>query len=148
MPKLSRKCLIADCRAFSLFELMIVLLLMGVLAGIVMPATGKFLDNLQFKKKVAAVSATFRYVRLLSVTKGSEVRVSIDENNNQAFRITGPVDETKELGLGTEDVLTMEPIEAAFLPEGYATPAVVTLTSGKRLQRIVLDPLTGMVVKE
>lgn len=132
------------CKGFSLFELMMVLLLMGILAGVAMPATGKFMANLEFRKKVAAITAVFRYARLLSVTKGKEVSVAMDENNNHALRITGPLEKIKEFDFAEDDTLLLEPFMVAFLPEGYATPAVVTFTSGKRSQRIILDPLTGI----
>ena len=130
------------CKGFSLFELMMVLLLMGIIAGVAMPATGKYLANLEFRKKVEAITAVFRYARLLSVTKGKEVLVAIDENNSHALRISGPVEKIKEFDFAEDDTLLLEPYEVAFLPEGYATPAVVIFTSGKRSQRITLDPLT------
>ena len=137
-----------SCEGFSLFELLMVLLLMGILAGVAMPATGKFMANLEFRKKVAAITATFRYARLLSVTQGKEVLVAIDENNDHALRITGPVEKIKEFDFAEDDTLLLEPFMVAFLPEGYATPAVVTFTSGKRSQRITLDPLTGIPSSE
>ncbi len=136
------------CNGFTLFELMVVLLVLGILAGVAMPVTGKFMANLEFRKKVAEVTAVFRYARLLSVTKGKEVQVAIDENNNHAMRITGPVEKIKEFNFDEDDTLLLEPLLVSFLPEGYTTPAVVTFTSGKRIQQITLDPLTGIPSNE
>ena len=74
--------------------------------------------------------------------------MTIDENNSHALQITGPVEKTKEFDFAEDDMLLLEPFMIAFLPEGYATPAAVTFTSGKRSQRITLDPLTGIPAKE
>ena len=131
-------------KGFSLFELLLVLLLMGILAGIAMPATGKILDSLAFRKKASNISAVLRYARIMAISKGKEVLLTRSEDDLHALQLSGPVDEIKNLGFDTEDQLFMEPEALVFLPEGHATPAVITYVSGKRKQIIRVDPLTGM----
>ena len=129
---------------FSLLELMMVLLLLGLIAGISTPAIGRFLDNLEFRRQVGDISAVLRYARLSAVAKGEKVRVSIPPEENQALRLAGGVEEVRP-GLFTEEgQLVMDPAEIVFYPEGRATPGILTFSMGNRRQSIIMDPLTAL----
>lgn len=134
---------------FSLFELLVVLMLLTVLAAVTLPATGRFLDNLQFRKKVAAVTSALRYARLLAITRGVDVHVVATEGDGRSLRVIIPQQEAEAQQMRSVELappahLTMEPTEVVFLPEGYATPAVIVLAENHRSRRIFLDPLTAL----
>jgi prepilin-type N-terminal cleavage/methylation domain-containing protein len=137
-----------NCRGFSLIEISIVLVNIGNLAGIAAPAVGRILDCLRFRQQVSKFSAVLRYARLIAVSRGEIVTLALPEEGDCVFVLSGPVEETRECGLGEDDVLTMDPGEIYFFPEGIATPALLTFEKGERIKRIRLDLLTARPVSE
>jgi len=122
----------------------VVLLLIGIMAGVAGPAMGRFLDSLEFKKQTAKIMATVRYARLKAITEGKLVVLTAVEGDTQALILSGAVDESRPLDLAEDATLEIEPLELLFSPEGYATPGTMILTSGERSETILIDPLTGL----
>lgn len=137
------------CRGFSLIELLVVLLLIGVMAGVAGPAVGRFLDSMEFKRQSGKIMAAVRYARLMAITEGKLVLVTISEEDGpRALALSGGVNEVRELDLAEDATVELEPAELGFSPEGYATPGLITLTHGERKESIFIDPLTGIPLLE
>jgi len=130
---------------FSLLELLTVLILLGFLAGVSVPAIGRFMENLSFRKQVGSVVANLRYVRLQAVTRGEDIFVSLEEEG-QLLRLTGGLEEERFLDIDDEALLVLEPGEIVFSPQGYVTPARLTLSMDERSRTIMMDPLTALPV--
>jgi hypothetical protein len=128
--------------------MMIVLLIIGIMAGISAPAVGRILDNLKFRQQVDKYSGIMRYARLKAVSSGEMVTLKLPEEGDCAFLLSGPVEEKRDCDLSEDDVLTLDPGEVYFFPEGIATPALLTFEKGDRLQKIRLDLLTARPVVE
>ena len=135
-------------RGFSMFEMMVALIILAIMAAMSGPALGRMIDNLEFRQQVKQYSAILRYARLVAVSKGEVVSLRLSEDEDCLFILSGPVDETKECKLDEEDILTVDPGEIFFFPEGTATAALVTLERGERKKRIRLDLLTAIPVVE
>ncbi len=138
-------------RGFSLIELLVVLILIGIMAGVTGPAVGRFLDSLTFKKETEKVMAVIRYARLTAISRGRYLVMTASEGEGDggtSLTLSGAVDEVKALGLDEEATLELDPVELVFLPEGYATPGTLTLKSGERSETIVIDPLTALPMLE
>ena len=134
-------------RGFSLLELIMVLAVLGIMAGVVAPATGRFLDKLSFRKQTAALVAGTRYARLMAVGKGRPVAMRFDgQTHLLSFR--GAVEETKEIKLSGDVELELRPETLVFYPDGLATPGRMLARSGSRSQEFRIDPLTGMPVRQ
>lgn len=134
-------------RGFSLLELIMVLAVLGIMAGVVAPATGRFLDKLSFRKQTAALVAGTRYARLMAVGKGRPVAMRFDgQTHLLSFR--GAVEETKEIKLSGDVELELRPATLVFYPDGLATPGRMLARSGSRSQEFRIDPLTGMPVRQ
>jgi len=131
-------------QGFSLFEMLVVLALLAVMASTSIPALGRIFNNMQFQQQTRRFSGILRYARLAAVSKGERVHVRLSEEEECVFLLTGAVNERRECGLHEEDVLTMDPGEIIFFPEGTATPALLTFEKEDRVRRIRLDLLTGM----
>lgn len=131
-------------RGFTLLEILVVLVLLGILAGVALPATGRFLENFRFRQQAGDIMATLRYARLRAITGGREVRVALDEEFSDVLRLTGGVDEVRTFDFGPEESLALDPGEIVFFPEGQATPATVTYAKGDRGREITMEPLTGL----
>lgn len=130
-------------KGFSLLELLVVLVMLGFMAAVAGPATGRFLDTLDFKKQTGKVMSVIRYARLMAVTQGEVLQIKVSEETNSLI-LSGAVSETRELGLEGDDLLELDPAEIYFYPEGYASPGSLSFTKGERSQKIIIDPLTAL----
>jgi len=126
-----------------------VLLLVGIMAGVAGPPIARFLDSLEFKKQTGKIMATVRYARLKAITEGKFVVMTASEGKGaQGLTLSGGVNEVRPLDLEEGATLEVEPLELVFSPEGYATPGTFVLTSGDRSETIHIDPLTGLPMLE
>lgn len=134
-------------QGFSLLELLLVLVLMGILAGVVAPATGRFLDRLNFRRQTAALVAGTRYARLMAVGKGGPVAMHFDRQEH-LLHFSGAVEGKKELYLPEGVEFELWPETLVFYPDGLATPGRLVARSGHRSQEFRIDPLTGIPVRQ
>ena len=126
--------------------MLVVLLLLSIVAAVAGPPTGRFLDSLEFRKETRSIRATLNQARLLAVTSGKKVTVTLEEDE-PALRLSGPETAIKKIGPGDGE-LTLDPGAIIFLPEGRATPAAVGYRRDRRSWEMAIDPLTGLAVEE
>ena len=134
---------VARPAGFSLFELLIVLVILGFLGAVAAPALGRFVDTLAFRRQISQVVATLRYARLMAVTEGRPVAVTVGEGE-PVLVLSGAVSETRSFESDEELRLKMEPERIVFFPEGQVTPATLLCEVGDRRRTILLEPLTGL----
>jgi len=130
---------------FSLFELLTVLVMLGIMAGIAAPSVGNFLAGLDFRKQVEDIMAHMRAIRLQAVTSGQQIKMSLEDHNLLLDR-GQEEQEVQELDLNPESELTLEPPVVIFTPQSTVTPATISLSSDGRNRTISLDPLTALPV--
>ena len=129
-------------------ELMIVLVMLGFVAGVSAPAIGTILNGLDFRKDVNNIMAHIRGVRLEAVVTGQEIELQLDDNSFLIDRRDNKEPEAKDLELDDESELTLEPEIIIFTPQSTVTPATITFSQGKRSRTIKMDPLTALPVIE
>ena len=134
-------------KGFSLFELLTVLLILGIMAGVSAPAVGRFLNNLAFRREVSELKANLRYVRLKAISLGKDIYLS-QGDESRIIRLRGGIEEEKILDIDEETGIVMDPEEIVFSPQGYVTPATLTISREERSRTIIMDPLTGLPVEE
>ncbi len=132
-------------KGFSLMELLVVLILLGFMAGITGPSIGRFLDGLESKKQTAKILAAFRYARLMSVSKGKPVEVSLGEDE-KILQLSGAIKETRNFDLEFDDSLELNPALITFYPEGHVTPGTIVFNKGEKKRSFSFDPLTGLTL--
>jgi general secretion pathway protein H len=130
---------------FSLVELLVVLVMLGILAGVTAPAVGRYYDNLEYRKQVEGTAAYLRYARLMAVTRGKQVKLTLgDDSDESILQLKGAVE--RQHSAGSAERFAIQPEEIIFHPEGRATPGRIIFTRGERSQTILVDPLTGLPV--
>lgn len=149
MAWLEPKTLIRDGRnGFSLLELLTVLLILGIIAGVSTPAIGRLMDNLAFRKQTADILAALRLARLTAVTKNKPVTLSIADMDGRAVKFTGAITELREFELEEESFFVFDPEEIIFYPDGMATPADIRSVRQERSADFFIAPLTGLPVRK
>lgn len=135
---------------FTLVELVVVLFLLSLAAGLVLPAVGRGIETLELRAQVAGFSAFLRYAREQAITRRAAHEVRIDP---EARRLTllraGQDAPTAQRQLSARIEISAQPKEAAvvtFSPHGFSSGGTFRLeTPGGRVYRVRVDPITGRV---
>ncbi len=138
----------AGLRGFSLLELLVVMIIMGILAGVAGPSVGRFMDSLAFKRQSGRIMAAVRYARLKAVTNGRAVIMTLNPGSNNLRLDEGAVQEERDLKLAADDTISLNPEIIKFSPDGHATPAVISFSRDDRSEKIIIDSLSGLPVLE
>jgi general secretion pathway protein H len=136
---------------FSLFELLLVLAIMGMLAALVLPSLPGALESARFRGSAGEVRAALTLARTLAVSEARNRSVTFDLDRGE-YGIDG--DARKWLlpeGVRVSAVRIGDAsaergvVRVRFYPDGSADEAEVAIASsvGGRM-RIRVDPLTGM----
>ncbi|MFQ5893126.1 MAG: prepilin-type N-terminal cleavage/methylation domain-containing protein, partial [Nitrospinota bacterium] len=160
--------ILSDEKGLSLFELIIVLLIIGLVAALSAPAIHHGWQNLQVKRAATSLAALLRYAhRQAILTKETHiVRIDLDGHLTQLLRTnpSGPVVEDGEPA-GQRPLSTLrfpasvrprliDPQQARvidsgqrdllFYPTGHSTSEAIELVNVRgTVYRIVIDPVTG-----
>jgi len=131
---------------FSLLELLMVLLILGVFAAVSTPAISRLLNTITVRSRTQEIVSTLRYARLLSISSGQKVQVTLNTVDGPLFRLSGGAEEERIINLGEDDRLTMEPDAITFYPESQVSAAELTVVIGNQSRVIMLDPLTALPI--
>ena len=137
-------------RGFTLIELVLVLFILTVMAGVALPAVGRGVDALHLRADVAAFSAFLRYAREQAITKREPHQVRIDPD---AHLLTLAVEgaETPRLSRRLSPRVAIQAegsttLSIAFSRQGLSSGGTFRLVGPDgRAYRIRVDPLTGRV---
>ena len=136
---------------FTLLELLVVLVLMLVIAGVVMPQFSKSLSIFQLQKSTRQAAAVLNEARNKAITEAREVTFELD-SEKRTYTTTAarrPYDwpEGTEIGLESTDAnLSTDSIsEIVFHPDGSATGARLAVATPENSYFIVVDWITGQV---
>ncbi len=127
---------------------MAVLVIIGIIAALVGPATGRYMDNLSFHRQTRKFMQTLRYARLNAISKAKPVKVRLAAGEDCVFELSGAVKESRECKLGLDEELSLEPNEIVFYPEGYSSNAIMIFSRQQRKKTISMDVLTAMPILE
>ena len=136
---------------FTLFELLIVLTIIGIVVALGAPALQRMLPGVELKSGAETVAAALREARGLSIANNAEVTVVVDLDD-RALRVD---DEPPGVRLASSFGITLltatsELIDGGtgqirFYPDGTSTGGRVTLSQGDRRYHVAVDWLTGRV---
>jgi prepilin-type N-terminal cleavage/methylation domain-containing protein len=132
-------------RAFTLVELMLVLAVLGVLLGIAIPGLSLVLDRIEVEAAAAHIAAAHQRARLLAITRGQVVRLSVDGARIVIYPRTGLVPLWSESGPSEARVTLAGPArQFTFSPEGFTlglSNASLQLVRGTSRRTVVISRL-------
>ena len=112
------------CKGFSLLELIVVLLILGLSIALVTPSLSRFSSTVELKGAAKKVSAILRYYRSEAVNRGKVYHVLFDSDLNEV-RIQ-PVVLEEEQGEGEKR-------------EDNSSPQIYTIPKGVHLQEVKVE---------
>jgi|YelNatPaOPRAMG01_1025707.scaffolds.fasta_scaffold164808_2 general secretion pathway protein H len=143
-------------KGFSLIELFIVLLILGLSISLVAPSLSKLFNTIEFKTTVQKISSLLRYYRSEAINKGRIYRVIFDldeavlkiKSLDSEETISYPLPKgilIKEINpnliVDSSEKPTIE-----FYPNGGSNGGSILLNKDNREFKIFIHPLTGMVM--
>jgi len=138
-------------RGFTLFELLLVLLLVGMLYGLSMPMLGAGSTGVDIKAASRQLAAGLRKARAVAVTERREAVLTLDVDG-RTFSLTGDpktysLPKQLDVSLFTaQSELVREKIGGIrFFPDGTSTGGRVTVSAGESKQWVDVDWVTGRV---
>jgi general secretion pathway protein H len=143
-----------QCRGFTLLELLLVLLLLGLVYGLAGPMLGSGSSGLEMKGATRQLAAGLRKARSIAITERREAALTIDVDA-RTFLVTGDpriyaLPRRVELGLFTaQSELVQQKIgNIRFFPDGSSTGGRLTISAAEAKQTVDVDWMTGRVVVE
>ena len=140
-------------RGFSLLELLVVLVIIGLSASLVLPTLAGGLSSLRLKTAAREVSATLRYARSLAVSVGKEQVINMDIEEGK-YWLNEDKDNNRELpsdirflNVTTQgEEITTGMAGIVFYPMGNSSGSSIFITAGKDRNCHILTQLaTGVV---
>jgi len=137
-------------KGFTLFEILVVLVLMALVATISAPFVSRSLGRAEAKGSAHDVAAALRRARSEAVVRNTDVVLTVDVND-RSFRIDGaaphdlPPALAVELFTAQTEQITDDSGNIRFFPDGSSTGGEVVLGDGKSTFHVQVDWLTGRV---
>lgn len=167
-PPRSHPAVVRGERGFTLVELGLVLLILGIAAGLLVP---QFTDrsHAELVSQTRRLAVTFRYLRQEAILAGRTYRLYYDLSQHtywvaSADQADDPQGFTPESGLFARPVALPPPVGFSdivflltagklfegigwtdFYPDGFVDPTVVHLDNGTESYTLRIEPLTGSV---
>ncbi len=137
-------------RGFTLLELILVLLIMALVAGLALPAVGRGVDAVQLRADVAAFSAFLRYARQQAITRREAQEVSVRPDAHLlTLKATGADSARLSRRLSPRVTLQAESptgLTITFSSRGVSSGGNFRLVGADgRAYSVRVDPLTGRV---
>jgi len=133
---------IPDQAGFTLVEIMMVILLMGLLAGISGPPMFRYLQASQLQTNTDRMVADLQYGRTLAISNGATLRFTA---TSAGYALTNPITGVTLRGRTFDNGMVLDRDQRIdFFPWGMANTATFKLAYGGQVRQIDVLP-TGMV---
>ena len=138
-------------RGFTLIEVVVVMLVIGLATAVVVPGVGRGVDAFRARAEVSGFTAFLRYAREQAVTRRMAQEVRVDPEARIVVLTAGDAERpraSRRIAEGVRiDALPPSSLVVKFLPEGRSSGAAFRIEGpGGRLFMVTVDPLTGRVV--
>ncbi len=124
---------------FTLLEMLVVLALLGLIGGLGFPAIGRMTEGQMFRTAAMQIDVAVRRAQADALSTGRSVRVAPFHNDDQRSSIA-LVRNSVSTGMKID-----QPTTLTFYRDGTSSGGTISLASGHRLFRLVIDPQTGAI---
>jgi type II secretion system protein H len=148
-----------DQNGFTLLELVLVLVLMGLIAGLTLPFVVSTLDRIKLQSEVRQIASALQFARSEAISKKTLFTFNIDINKNQYWlaipkheEITQSkqLDETVQIidYKRADETLTEGTLMILFYPLGNSSGGTLRFKSlddkkEENIYAVIIDPITG-----
>lgn len=138
-------------RGFTLFELLVVLVVIGLLFTVATPLIGRGVPSLEVRSAAREIAAGMRRARSDAIFANREVPFTLDtEEKRYAIGDDGawhalPDHLALEVETARSEVVDEAVAGVRFYPDGSATGGRVTVSGKSHQYHVMLDWLTGAV---
>ena len=138
---------VVDQRGFSLLELVVVLSILALAAGLVAPSISRSTDALQLRAEIAGFSAVLRHAREQAITTRQPHRVVVEPAAHQVRVLAGDeVRRTRAIpARWSIDAPGEGSLAVRFEPHGTSTGGHYRIVVGDIVWRVTIDAFTGRV---
>jgi general secretion pathway protein H len=144
-------------RGYTLIEVVVVLLVVGVALAVGVPAIGRGADGLRARAEAAGVANFMRAAREQAVTRNRSYEVRVDSEAGVLMLIPSATGESRDTGLVQAIRRVAAPVRISadpplrrtvtFLPQGLSSGGTFRVEApGPRVYIITVDSITGRVV--
>ena len=138
-------------RGFTLLELLVVLVVIGLIVTVATPLIGRGVPSLEVRSAAREIAAGMRRARSDAIFANREVAFTLDtEEIRYAIGDDGawhalPEHLALEVETARSEVVDDSIAGVRFYPDGSATGGLVTVSGKTRQYHVMLDWLTGAV---
>lgn len=139
------------CRGFSLLELLVVLLILGIVYGLAGPALDLGGGSVDTKAASRQLAAGLRKARSTAITEGREAALTL-EVEARKFSVSGdpkiyllPSKVNISLFTAQSELVSGSNAGIRFFPDGSSTGGRITLSADSGKQSVDVDWVTGRV---
>jgi type II secretion system protein H len=148
-----------DESGFTLLELVLVLLLMGLIAGFTLPFVASTLDRLKLQSEVRKISSALQFTRSEAISKKAIFTFNVDINENKYWLAmpkhnevnqSKPIDKTVRIldYQGANETLKEGSFIILFYPSGNSSGGTLRFKSindkdENNIYAVIIDPIIG-----
>lgn len=138
---------------FTLFEIMIVTVILGIAAAVAMPSLASMMARYQLKGAARQVMGDLMWARMQSVSQKNEFKIFsmnsheykiLDDDDNDGKVDDGEWNRRRDIREAYPDVSMSFSANPIFFPRGSASMGTITLTNRSGTKKVKIH-LTGRV---
>ena len=139
--------IVVNQRGFSLLELIVVLSILALAAGLAAPSISRSTDALRTRAEVAGFSAVLRHAREQAITTRQAHRVVVEPDEHRMRVYAGEeVRRTRVIpSRWSVDTLGDASLAVRFEPHGTSTGGQYRIVADNVVWRVTIDAFTGRV---
>jgi len=123
---------------FTLLEMLVVIAIMGLVAGIGFPAVERVISAQAFRTAIGQVEQSVRGSRARAIREQRVVRVG-------PISLSGQEQGAGRIAASFADIRVQASGPVRFFRDGTSSGGTIEISAGSRVARIDVDPLTGLL---
>jgi prepilin-type N-terminal cleavage/methylation domain-containing protein len=116
-------------KAFTLIELLLVIIIMGILLNLTLPVLRGNFAQLQLESFSSRLLSLMNYLQQRSVVEGRIIFINLDPNNQRYWVQRKGEDKISTFGIPLDLTITAQENKVAFYPDGSMDKVTVTINN-------------------